>query len=163
MAYDVARIRSWFPSLEQRVGALRRPGRHADAAAVGDAVASVLTGPLSNRGTIGESEERAEEAVHGFRLAMADLLDGHPRGIVHGRSATQLIYDFSRHLSRDWGARRRGRGDPPRPRLERAALGAGRRARRRHRALGRLRPRDRRARRPTPSRRRSPVAPGSSP
>lgn len=65
-------------------------------------MASVLTGPLSNRGTVGESEERAEAAVHGFRLAMADLLDAHPRGIVHGRSATQLIYDFSRNLSRDW-------------------------------------------------------------
>ena len=72
---------------------------------VGEAVASVLTGPLSNRGTIGESEERAEAAVHGFRLAMADLLDGHPRGIVHGRSATQLTYDFSRHLSTATGAR----------------------------------------------------------
>jgi cysteine desulfurase family protein (TIGR01976 family) len=64
----------------------------------------VLTGPLSNRGTIGESEERAEGAVHGFRLAMADLLDAHPRGIVHGRSATQLVYDFSRTLASDWNA-----------------------------------------------------------
>jgi cysteine desulfurase family protein (TIGR01976 family) len=70
---------------------------------VGDAVASVLTGPLSNRGTIGESEVNAEAAVHAFRLAMADLVNGHPRGIVHGRSATQLVYDFSRHLSGVWG------------------------------------------------------------
>ncbi|GAA4377101.1 cysteine desulfurase-like protein [Agromyces bauzanensis] len=104
MAYDTARIRSLFPSLESGWAHFDGPGGTQTPRAVGDAVASVLTGPLSNRGTIGESEERAEAAVHGFRLAMADLLDAHPRGIVHGRSATQLVYDFSRHLSRDWEA-----------------------------------------------------------
>jgi len=103
MAYDVARIRSLFPSLESGWAHFDGPGGTQTPSAVGDAVASVLTGPLSNRGTIGESEERAEAAVHRFRLAMADLLDAHPRGIVHGRSATQLTYDFSRHLSREWG------------------------------------------------------------
>lgn len=102
MAYDVARIRSMFPSLESGWAHFDGPGGTQTPRAVGDAVASVLTGPLSNRGTVGVSEERAESAVHGFRLAMADLLDAHPRGIVHGRSATQLVYDFSRHLSRDW-------------------------------------------------------------
>jgi cysteine desulfurase family protein (TIGR01976 family) len=103
MAYDVARIRSLFPSLESGWAHFDGPGGTQTPRAVGDAMASVLTGPLSNRGTIGESEERAEAAVHRFRLAMADLLDAHPRGIVHGRSATQLVYDFSRHLSREWG------------------------------------------------------------
>ena len=104
MAYDVARIRSEFPSLDSGWAQFDGPGGTQTPRAVGEAVASVLTGPLSNRGTIGESEERAEEAVHGFRLAMADLVDGHPRGIVHGRSATQLTYDFSR-TSRAAGAR----------------------------------------------------------
>ena len=104
MAYDVARIRSEFPSLESGWAQFDGPGGTQTPRAVGDAVASVLTGPLSNRGTTGESEERAEAAVHGFRLAMADLVNGHPRGIVHGRSATQLTYDFSRHLSKDWAA-----------------------------------------------------------
>jgi cysteine desulfurase family protein (TIGR01976 family) len=102
MAYDVARIRSLFPSLESGWAHFDGPGGTQTPRPVGDAVASVLTGPLSNRGTVGESEERAEAAVHGFRLAMADLLDAHPRGIVHGRSATQLVYDFSRNLSREW-------------------------------------------------------------
>lgn len=102
MAYDVARIRSMFPSLESGWAHFDGPGGTQTPRPVGDAVASVLTGPLSNRGTVGVSEERAEAAVHGFRLAMADLLDAHPRGIVHGRSATQLVYDFSRHLARDW-------------------------------------------------------------
>ncbi len=104
MVYDVARIRSQFPSLGSGWAHFDGPGGTQTPSAVGDAVASVLTAPLSNRGAIGESEQRAEAAVHGFRLAMADLLDAHPRGIVHGRSATQLVMDFSRHLSRDWRA-----------------------------------------------------------
>jgi cysteine desulfurase family protein (TIGR01976 family) len=103
MAYDVARIRSWFPSLESGWAQFDGPGGTQTPRQVGDAVASALTGPLSNRGTIGLSEQRAEEAVHAFRAAMADLVNGHPGGIVHGRSATQLVYDFSRNLSRDWG------------------------------------------------------------
>ncbi|WP_136708347.1 cysteine desulfurase-like protein [Agromyces sp. H66] len=104
MAYDIARIRSLFPSLESGWAHFDGPGGTQTPRAVGDAVASVLTGPLSNRGAVGESEVRAEAAVHGFRLAAADLLGAHPGGIVHGRSATQLVYDFSRHLSGDWGA-----------------------------------------------------------
>lgn len=103
MAYDVARIRSDFPSLESGWAQFDGPGGTQTPRSVGEAVASVLTGPLSNRGTIGVSEERAEAAVHGFRLAMADLVNGHPRGIVQGRSATQLAYDLSRHLAKRWG------------------------------------------------------------
>lgn len=102
MAYDVARIRSWFPALDYGWAQFDGPGGTQTPHQVGEAVASVLTGPLSNRGLIGESEVRAEEAVTSFRLAVADLVNAHPRGIVHGRSATQLVYDFSRHLSRDW-------------------------------------------------------------
>lgn len=104
MAYDVARIRSWFPALDYGWAQFDGPGGTQTPRQVGEAVASVLTGPLSNRGLIGESEVRAEEAVTSFRLAVADLVNAHPRGVVHGRSATQLVYDFSRHLSRAWGA-----------------------------------------------------------
>ena len=110
MAYDVRRIRSWFPALEYGWAQFDGPGGTQTPRQVGEAVASVLTGPLSNRGLIGESEVRAEEAVTSFRLAVADLVNAHPRGVVHGRSATQLVYDFSRHLSRGWGA-----GDGTRP------------------------------------------------
>lgn len=102
MAFDVARFRTQFPSLESGWAQFDGPGGTQTPRAVGEAVAAVLTGPLSNRGATSPSEERAEAAVHGFRLAMADLVNGEPRGIVHGRSATQLAYDFSRHLSKGW-------------------------------------------------------------
>lgn len=103
MAYDVSRIRSRFPSLESGWAQFDGPGGTQTPRSVGEAVASVLTGPLSNRGGTGLSEQRAEVAVQEFRVAMGDLVNVQPKGIVHGRSATQLAYDFSRHLAKDWG------------------------------------------------------------
>jgi cysteine desulfurase family protein (TIGR01976 family) len=38
------------------------------------------------------------------RAAIADLVGGEAGGVVFGRSATQLCYDFSRWVSRSWGA-----------------------------------------------------------
>ena len=163
MAYDVARIRSEFPSLDSGWAQFDGPGGTQTPRAVGEAVASVLTGPLSNRGTIGDPRSAPRRPCTGSALAMADLVNGHPRGIVHGRSATQLAYDFSRHLVARLGPRRRGRRDPARPRLERAPVGAGRRARRARRCAGSTSTRRPASSRPRPSRPRSPTAPGSSP
>ena len=69
-----------------------------------DAIAGALSGPLSNRGTVTAGESNAEETVRDARSAIADLVDGEADGVVFGRSATQLCYDFSRWISRDWGA-----------------------------------------------------------
>ncbi|TPW64618.1 aminotransferase class V-fold PLP-dependent enzyme, partial [Schumannella sp. 10F1B-5-1] len=66
------------------------------------AIARTLTGPLSNRGTATTSERNATDAVAAMRAAVGDLLGVPASGVVYGRSATQLAYDFSRHLSRDW-------------------------------------------------------------
>ena len=103
MPYDVDRIRSWFPALDSGWAHFDGPGGTQTPRSVGEAISAALTGPLSNRGTSSPSERNAEDAVAGFRAAMADLLGADPRGIVEGRSATQLVYDFSRHLGRDWG------------------------------------------------------------
>jgi cysteine desulfurase family protein (TIGR01976 family) len=102
MTYDVEAVRSHFPALRDGVAHFDGPGGTQTPAQVGAAIAETLTGPLSNRGTSSRSERNADAAVNGFRLAMADLLGADPRGIVYGRSATQLTYDFSRHLSRQW-------------------------------------------------------------
>jgi cysteine desulfurase family protein (TIGR01976 family) len=101
--YDVDRIRSWFPALESGWAHFDGPGGTQTPRSVGEAVSAALTRPLSNRGTSSPSERNAEDAVAGFRGAVADLLGADPLGIVEGRSATQLVYDFSRHLGRDWG------------------------------------------------------------
>jgi len=104
MAFDVAALRSEFPSLQSGIAHFDGPGGTQTPRVVGEAIARTLTGPLSNRGADGPaSETNAEHAVAAFRAAGADLLGADPRGIVYGRSATQLAYDFSRHLAKGWG------------------------------------------------------------
>ena len=61
-----------------------------------------MTGPMSQRGAATVSQRNAEATVAGFRSAVADLVGGEPGGVVHGRSATALTYDFSRTLARTW-------------------------------------------------------------
>ena len=102
MAYDVDRIRSQFPALADGVAHFEGPGGTQTPASVGDAIARTLSAPLSNRGVVGASERTADAVVAGFRSAFADLLGAESRGIVFGRSATQLVYDFAHHLARDW-------------------------------------------------------------
>lgn len=101
---DVTALRSHFPALEAGEALFDAPGGTQTPLPVGTAIAKTLTAPLSNRGARSVSERNAEQAVGEFRQSYADLLNADPAGIVYGRSATQLTYDFSRHLSRNWRA-----------------------------------------------------------
>lgn len=104
MAIDLTALRAHFPSLATGLAFFDGPGGTQTPRPVADAIAATLTGPLSNRGTVSPSELNAERAVADFRAAYADLLNVPANGIVHGRSATQLTYDFSRHLAKTWNA-----------------------------------------------------------
>jgi cysteine desulfurase family protein (TIGR01976 family) len=102
MAIDVTALRAHFPALDHGLAFFDGPGGTQTPRAVADAIAATLTGPLSNRGAVSTSERNAERAVTSFRAAYADLLNVPAAGVVHGRSATQLTYDFSRHLAKNW-------------------------------------------------------------
>ncbi|WP_298253984.1 cysteine desulfurase-like protein [uncultured Arthrobacter sp.] len=102
MTLDIAALRAHFPALLTGTAHFDGPGGTQTPTVVGAAIADTLTRPLSIRGSGTRSETNAEVAVGEFRAAMADLLGAHPRGVVYGRSATQLTYDFSRHLARTW-------------------------------------------------------------
>ncbi len=99
---DVADLRSRFPSLTSGIAHFDGPGGTQTPADVGAAIAATITGPLSNRGSRVTSERHADQAVAAFRSAYADLLNADRDGIVYGRSATQLSYDFARHFSAGW-------------------------------------------------------------
>ncbi|MFH9299263.1 cysteine desulfurase-like protein [Streptomyces sp. NPDC017520] len=103
MSYDVGAVRAQFPALRSGTAHFDGPGGTQAPAAVIAAIGEAMSGPLSIRGAGLPGEVNAEEIVRGFRQAMADLLGADPGGIVFGRSATQLTYDFSRTLSRAWG------------------------------------------------------------
>ncbi|MEI5034363.1 cysteine desulfurase-like protein [Streptomyces sp. S1A(2023)] len=102
MSYDVGAVRAQFPALRSGTAHFDGPGGTQTPASVIAAIGEAMSGPLSIRGTALPGEVNAEEIVRGFRQAMADLLGADPGGIVYGRSATQLTYDFSRILSRTW-------------------------------------------------------------
>lgn len=103
MSYDVAALRGHFPSLASGIAHFDGPGGTQTPRVVGEAIAATLTGPLSNRGRSVRSEANADDNVIAFRQAFSDFLGIDPRGVVYGRSATQIAYDFARHLAKGWG------------------------------------------------------------
>ncbi|MFJ8969536.1 cysteine desulfurase-like protein [Streptomyces anulatus] len=102
MSYDVGAVRAQFPALRSGTAHFDGPGGTQTPASVIAAIGEAMSAPLSIRGAALPGEVNAEEIVRGFRQAMADLLGADPGGIVFGRSATQLTYDFSRTLSGTW-------------------------------------------------------------
>jgi cysteine desulfurase family protein (TIGR01976 family) len=102
--YDVERVRACFPALADGAAYFDGPGGSQTPRQVADAVAATLSSGISNRGTVTASERHASEVVVDARAAVADLLGCDPRGVVFGRSMTQLTYDISRALAKQWGA-----------------------------------------------------------
>lgn len=103
MSYDIESVRADFPALVNGSAHFDGPGGTQTPQQVIEAIAAALRNPLSNRGTVTTGESNAEKTVTDARSAIADLVGGDPGGVVFGRSATQLCYDFSRWISRSWG------------------------------------------------------------
>ncbi|KPC70804.1 cysteine desulfurase [Streptomyces sp. NRRL WC-3753] len=103
MALDVDAIRAQIPALKSGSARFDAPGGTQTPQPVIDAIAEALSNPLANRGRTTEGERNADGIVADARATLADLLGAEPRGIVLGRSATQLAYDLSRTLAKSWG------------------------------------------------------------
>ncbi|WP_446047889.1 cysteine desulfurase-like protein [Streptomyces olivaceus] len=103
MALDVEAIRAQIPALKSGSARFDAPGGTQTPQAVIDAIGEALANPLANRGRTTEGERNADGIVSEARAALGDLLATEPRGIVLGRSATQLAYDLSRTLAKSWG------------------------------------------------------------
>ncbi|WP_279582986.1 aminotransferase class V-fold PLP-dependent enzyme [Fodinicola feengrottensis] len=104
MAYDVTAVRKHFPALAEGAAHFDGPGGSQVPDVVAEAVAATMVSGIANRGSVTAAEKRATGIVIDARQAMADLLGASPEGIVFGRSMTQLTYDFSRTLAKEWGA-----------------------------------------------------------
>ncbi len=100
--YDVSAVRDRFPALSAGYAHFDGPGGSQVPDVVADAVAATLTSPLANRGRVTAAERAADAIVLDARAAMADLLGADPRGIVFGRSMTQLTFDMARTLAATW-------------------------------------------------------------
>ncbi|WP_329469615.1 cysteine desulfurase-like protein [Streptomyces sp. NBC_01723] len=103
MALDVDAIRAQIPALKSGSARFDAPGGTQTPQPVIDAIGEALANPLANRGRTTEGERNADGIVADTRSALGDLLGTEPRGVVLGRSATQLAYDLSRTLAKAWG------------------------------------------------------------
>ncbi|MGW1463199.1 cysteine desulfurase-like protein [Streptomyces sp. NPDC002308] len=103
MSYDVHAVRAQIPALKAGTARFDAPGGTQTPQPVIDAIVHALANPLAVRGVQNEGERNAEAIVAGARSALADLLGADPRGIVFGRSSTQLTYDLARTLAKEWG------------------------------------------------------------
>ncbi|MFM1965431.1 MAG: hypothetical protein RL134_1156 [Actinomycetota bacterium] len=103
MSYDVDRLRARVPALREGAAHFDGPGGTQIPDEVADAMDATLRAAVSNRGRGTAAERRADDIVTGARQAMADLLGADPRGIVFGRSMTQITMDIARTLAQDWG------------------------------------------------------------
>lgn len=104
VTFDVTALRAHFPALESGMAFFDAPGGTQTPRAVGEAIASTITSPLTiPGGNAVQSEVNADNAESGFRSAFGDFLNLSERGVVYGRSATQLNYDLSRALAKAWG------------------------------------------------------------
>ena len=103
MSYDVRRLRDQVPALQEGMAHFDGPGGTQIPEPVAAAMADALRSAVSNRGRGNAAERRADDLVTGARSAMADLLGADPRGIVFGRSMTQITFDIARTLAQDWG------------------------------------------------------------
>ena len=102
MGFDIQAVRSQFPALSTGIAFFDGPGGTQVPEVVGRAIANAITKPISNRGVITESEKNSDAIVVEFRKAVADFVDADEKGIVYGPSWTQLTWNFSRLLSRQW-------------------------------------------------------------
>ena len=100
--YDVAALRAQLPALAGGAAHFDGPGGSQTPLPVARAVHDTLVAAIANRGSVTAAERRAEQVVVGARQALADLLGADPRGVVFGRSMTQLTYDMSRAIAKTW-------------------------------------------------------------
>ena len=102
-AYDVAAVRAHFPALRHGAAHFDGPGGTLTPAPVAQRVYDTLVEPLANRGTAYLAARNAEQAVLDCREALADLMNADPRGIIFGRSMSQITFDLSRAIAQQWG------------------------------------------------------------
>ncbi|HLR58037.1 MAG TPA: cysteine desulfurase-like protein [Beutenbergiaceae bacterium] len=102
-SYSLEQFRSHFPALEH-AAFFDNAGGTQTPLPVARAIAGALTGGLSQRGPTYAAARNSDEIVLSARAAMGDFLNVDPTGVVFGRSATQLIFDFADPLAAGLGA-----------------------------------------------------------
>lgn len=102
MTYSPERLRSATPALQSGVAFFDGPGGTQTPQPVIDVMAEAMQAGLSNRGRLTQAARHADDITVAARQACADLLGAEPRGIVFGRSATEITFQIARTLATSW-------------------------------------------------------------
>ncbi len=102
MTYDLARIRSEYPALATNTVFLDGAAGTQTPTEVIDAIARAYTLGTSNAGGAFATSHRADAYTEAARVAVADLVNGVPDGVILGPNMTTLTYRMARTLADSW-------------------------------------------------------------
>ncbi|GAB2919512.1 cysteine desulfurase-like protein [Rhodococcus aerolatus] len=99
MSFDVARVRGLFPALGDGWVHLDAQAGMQVPETVATTVSTAMRAPVSGPGGAFPSSQRGEAVVEAARGAVADLVGGHPRGVVLGADRAQLLARLAESVS----------------------------------------------------------------
>ena len=102
VTFDVSTVRAAYPALSDGYAYLDGAAGTQVPEAVIDAVAGAARGGIGNTGGAFPASERASSIMAGCRQAVADLVGGHPGGVILGPNMTTLTYRLAATLSATW-------------------------------------------------------------
>ncbi len=95
LEFPIQQVRSQFPALRTGSALMDGAGGTQMPLSVADAIRDGALSSVAQRGTQNHLSANADRTVRAAREAMADFVNADPRGIVFGRSATQLTFDIA--------------------------------------------------------------------
>jgi selenocysteine lyase/cysteine desulfurase len=102
MTYDVGPVRAAYPALSDGWAYLDGAAGTQVPHAVIDAISEVYRAGVGNVGGAFPASGRAGGIVAECRQAVADLVGGHPRGVVLGPNMTTLTYRLAQAVAATW-------------------------------------------------------------
>ena len=104
MSFDVAAVRATYPALADGYAYLDGAAGTQVPASVIDAIAGAYRAGIGNVGGAFPASHRADGIVAECRRAVADVVGGHPDGVVLGPNMTTVTYRLAYALAAGWGS-----------------------------------------------------------
>ncbi|GAA4507834.1 cysteine desulfurase-like protein [Nonomuraea ferruginea] len=103
MTFPLASVRAAYPALADGYAYLDGAAGTQVPQPVIDAIAGAYRQGIGNVGGAFPASHRSDAIVAGCRAAVADLVGGHPDGVVLGPNMTTLTYRLAGALAKEWG------------------------------------------------------------
>jgi cysteine desulfurase family protein (TIGR01976 family) len=100
--YPIQTIRAAYPALDDGYAYLDGAAGTQTPQSVIDAIVAAYRTGIGNEGGAFPASHRSDEIVAACRAAVADLVGGHPDGVILGPNMTTLTYRLAGTLAKDW-------------------------------------------------------------